>query len=335
MRATLPALLRCPRCLAEASFAMVEAVADEREVRDALLSCSRCGLTREVREGIVDLLYEPPEVIVREAVGLERFAETMRNDGWDGERIRELPDVELGYWQGQASGMRRLLATTRLEEGQWLLDVGSNTCWASNVFACRGLNVIALDIATVHLQGLSTAEEFMGRGGVYFERVLSSMCDPPLADETMDWVFCCQVLHHNDGEHLRRTLREMHRVLRAGGSLLVMNEPLRFPLRPKLGHGREVADYDGNEHVYFMHEYVRAARAAGFEVEIVGLAAARHGLDDATQAPPRGRLAPLKASLRRRRRGRSLVSAYRTARFWWAHAIRGDANLALVCRKPM
>ena len=39
-----------------------------------------------------------------------------------------------------------------------VLDVGSNTCWAANQFARRGLNVVALDIATAEMQGLYTAE---------------------------------------------------------------------------------------------------------------------------------------------------------------------------------
>ena len=87
------------------------------------------------------------------------------------------------------------------------------------------------------------------------------MYAPALASASFDYVFCCEVLHHNDRHHLRRTFRELWRVLRPGGRLFVVNEPLRFPLRPKRHHAREVAQFDGNEHVYFLHEYRRAARA--------------------------------------------------------------------------
>ena len=199
----------------------------------------------------MDLLYEPSPVVLREAAGLERFAEVMRRDGWDGERIRELPDIELPYWIGQANSMRRLLARTDFRAGQRLLDVGSNTCWASNIFASRGLEVIALDITATELQGLRTAEHFIG-DDVYFERVLGSMLELPIASGTLDWVFCCEVLHHNDRPGLDRALAEIHRVLRPGGALLVLNEPLRFPLRPKRRHASEVSDFEGNEHVYLL-----------------------------------------------------------------------------------
>ena len=182
----------------------------------------------------MDLLYEPSEVILREAAGLERFAEVMRRDGWDGERIRELPDVELPYWIGQANSMRRLLATTTFQAGQRLLDVGSNTCWASNIFAARGLDVIALDITATELQGLRTAEHFIG-GEAYFERVLGSMLELPLASGSLDWVFCCEVLHHNDRRGMDRALGEIYRVLRPGGVLLVLNEPCASRCDPSAG----------------------------------------------------------------------------------------------------
>ena len=149
----------------------------------------------------------------------------MRNDGWDRERVRALPESELGYWIAQGTAMRWLLEAVELQPGRRIVDVGSNTCWASNIFARRGLEVVALDIAKAELQGLRTAEYFLEDGDVYFERLLSVMFDPALAGESMDYVFCCEVLHHNDAANLQRTMRELYRVLRPGGTLIVLNEP--------------------------------------------------------------------------------------------------------------
>jgi SAM-dependent methyltransferase len=335
MRESLLDLLRCPRCHAVAAFALDAHVRTAVEIREGSLQCRECGLDRSIEDGIVDLLYDPPDFVVREAAGLERFATEMRADGWDRERIRQLPNVHLGYWVEQERAMRYVLTTVPFRRGDRLLDVGANTCWASNIFARKGLEVVALDIATTELQGLRTADYFLDDGEVYFERVLSAMFAPAFSDASFDYVFCCQTMHHNDPENLLRTMREMHRILRPGGRLLMVNEPLRFPLRPKRRHAEDVACYEGNEHVYFLHEYRRAARQAGFRVALPGIRAAGYGLKPGSGPvpPPRGRLAPLKAVLRSNSLGRRLVHAYRIGYYWWKHAIAGDASLSLFAEK--
>lgn len=304
MRPSFAPLLRCPRCLADGSLTLDARASDAREAREGTLSCGRCAATFGVRDGIADLLDDPPGFVRREAAGLERFAQAMRDDGWDADRIRALPDVDLPYWHGQARAIRRVLAEGGFRPGERIVDVGSNTCWASNLFAREGLEVVALDIATTELQGLKTAEHFFaGEDGVFFERLLSVMFAPALASGSMDHAFCCEVLHHNDIGNLRRTFAELHRVLRPGGRVHVVNEPLRFPLRLKRDHAAAVAEFEGYEHVYFLHQYVWAARRAGFRVRITGL--------EPSGSAPR-----------------------RAARFAWRHLLRGDANLSLECVKP-
>lgn len=304
MRPGFADLLRCSRCRSDGALTLDPGERDAREVRTGELICGACGARFAVREGIAELLEAPPGFVEREAAGLERFAAVMRADGWDRERILALPDVDLPYWHGQARGIRRVLAEADFRPGQRLVDVGSNTCWASNIFAREGLEVVALDISTAELQGLRTADVFLEAGEAHFERLLSVMFDPALADASMDYAFCCEVLHHNDAGNLRRTLGELYRILKPGGRLFVVNEPLRFPLRLKRDHGEEIAAFDGYEHVYFLHQYVLAARRAGFRVRITGLD--EHG-----------------------------GSAWRRwARFAWRHAIAGDANLSMTCEKP-
>jgi SAM-dependent methyltransferase len=335
MRPSLLPQLRCPRCRAERSLALTAQASNAHEVREGEIACASCAATFAIADGIVDLLWDAPGFVEREAAGLERFAGVMRADGWDRERILALPDVPLAYWAEQRKAMDSVLEMADFKPGERLLDVGSNTCWASNIFARAGLDVIALDIALAEMQGLRTADYFLESGEVYFERLLSVMYEPALASDSLDYVFCCEVLHHNDAANLRRTLRECHRVLRPGGRLFIVNEPMRFALRPKLDHAEEVAQFEGNEHVYFFHQYVRAVRAAGFEIAKPWLRGVPP--DDAgsvDRVAPGRRFAALERALRRRPAGRRLIAGNRIARYAWRHMILGDRSLFLDCRKP-
>ena len=270
MRPGFEGRLRCPRCSAQRSFTLRSGETDDREVRAGALACGGCGHVARIEDGIVDLLYDPPEFVVREAAGLSRFADLMRSDSWTRETVLALPDRQDGYWYSQRVLMDQVLDTTPFEPGDTLLDVGSNTCWASAIFAGRGLDVTALDIAEHEMQGLKTADWQFDAKGVFFERVLGVMFDLPFADASFKYVWACEVLHHNHRSNLERTLREVHRILEPGGQLIVANEPLRNFRTPKLDPGHEVAEFEGHEHAYMRHSYTGLARRAGFDVDVRG-----------------------------------------------------------------
>ncbi len=268
MRAEFAGRLRCPACLRDATLALSVQESDSREVREGSLRCTACGAKFTLHRGVPELLYEPPQHIVNEAAGLARFAEQMRLEGWNRDLVRRLPELEHGYWYVQARSMHQLLTTVPFLPGQSVLDVGSNTCWAANHFAERGLEAIALDIATTELQGLYTADYFIDDDHAFFERVLGSMDAIPLASSSVDYVYCCEVLHHNDSGGLRRTFAEIFRILRPGGRLLMVNETLKT-LRDRSGvHLEGVEQFEGYEHAHWALQYRLEAMRAGFLTEV-------------------------------------------------------------------
>jgi SAM-dependent methyltransferase/uncharacterized protein YbaR (Trm112 family) len=325
---TVP-LLRCPACHADGTLRLTARARDEREVREGSLTCTRCGRSGEVTHGVAGLLHDPPPFVAREAAGLERFAAVMRADGWDRERVLQLPDEPSPYWHGQRASFDALRATVAFRPGQRLLDVGSNTCWASAAFARDGLQVLALDIAAHELQGLDTAQWWMERDGTHFERLLGVMYDLPVASGTLDHVFCCEVLHHNGAANLRRTLREAHRVLKPGGTLSVIRETLRAPLNPQLHPGREVAEFEGHEHAFLAASYLTAARTAGFRTTVLD-PAAHWVLGGEPFAPPARRRGAVKlAVLDAVRRHAITRRAYRA----YLHHVAGTVPLSFVAVK--
>ncbi|MGO9752692.1 MAG: methyltransferase domain-containing protein [Solirubrobacteraceae bacterium] len=270
MQTSFPAeFLRCPACGADRALKLEATEQNTLEVREGALRCGRCGRSFGLHRGVAHLLIDPPEHVQKEAAGLERFAEHMREDSWDRQRILQLPDIEDGYWYVQGRSFQQLLGIVEPEPGQSVLDVGSNTCWAANRFAQAGLRAIALDISTAELQGLYTADYFLEAGASYFERVLGTMNDMPIASGSLDYVFCCEVLHHNDLRGLWRTFREAHRVLRPGGKLLVVNETLKCIKDPSGVHIEAVEQFEGYEHAHWALQYRLGARLAGFSTELL------------------------------------------------------------------
>jgi SAM-dependent methyltransferase len=306
---------------------------DAHEVREGSLRCSACATEFAVHRGVPELLHDPPEHILAEAAGLERFAAKMRGGGWDRELMRKLPDLEHGYWYVQGRSMHQLLTTIPFQPGQSIVDVGSNTCWAANHFAERGLRSIALDIATVELQGLYTADWFIDDGHVFFERVLGSMDAIPLSSSSVDYVYCCQVLHHNDRDSLRRTFAEIFRVLRPGGRLLMVNETLKTLRDPHGVHDEGVQEYEGYEHAHWALRYRWEATRAGMFTEVTE-PHYRSFFGDAelSIAPETSRLKEFALRLGFALRSRGLA---RRAYLTWLNHVWGGVSMNMIATKPV
>jgi SAM-dependent methyltransferase/uncharacterized protein YbaR (Trm112 family) len=321
--------LRCPICRRDRTLRLDAERADEREVREGTLICSACGAHLPVHRGVGHLLVGEPDHVSREAAGLQRFADLMRADGWDRARVRQLPDIDDGYWYVQGASIHQLANTVPFAPGQSLLDVGSNTCWASNFFALRGLNVVALDIATAELQGLYTSDYFIDDGTSYFERVLGSMYDMPIASGSLDYVYCCEVLHHNDNESLRRTFQECFRVLKPGGKLLVVNETLKTRHDPVGVHPEAVVQFEGYEHAHWAWQYRAGAVRAGFLTRLIE--PSYHWF---FRTPPPDQPPPLRnwrARVQHEMRARPLG---RRAYLMWINHIVGGVAFGMIATKP-
>ena len=197
----------------------------------------------------------------------------------------------------------------------------------------RSLQATALDIATAELQGLYTADYFIDDGSVFFERVLGSMDAIPLASSSLDYVYCCEVLHHNDAGGLRRTFAEIFRVLRPGGRLLMVNETLKTLRDPAGVNVEGVEQFDGYEHAHWALQYRWEATRAGFLTEV----AEPHYkpfFGDAELPPPNddvGRAGELghRAAESLRRHG-----IPRRAYLAWLNQVAGGVSMNMIATKP-
>ena len=263
MKRDLLHIVRCPICSTALQVSTIS-TSNEVEIREASVTCT-AGHVFAVKDGIIDLLPNPEDYVVKEKHGLDKFAHKMKADGFVSSDILNLFSTGTGaYWDTTRLNFNQLTKRLSFSSNASILDIGANNCWASAEFSKKGLRVTALDISDTELQGLKSADQFIEKGGIYFERVMSIMSCLPFQDSSFDYIFCSAALHHNKPKELQQTLNEIFRVLRNDGVLLIMNEPIRGHFDKKIQFGKEVEEYEGNENIYSLGEYQRKIRTAGF-----------------------------------------------------------------------
>ena len=194
-----------------------------------------------------------------------------------------LSDRVEGWEQFREGGLsaikRQELDLLGVGPGIRLLDAGCGRGEVLRAAAAAGAEVAgadysrdAVDVARETLSGVSGAD--IRRADV---------AELPWPDASFDRILFGDVIEHLDPEHGRRALRELHRVLRPGGRLLVHTAPNRlfttgvWPLARAalraLGHGSSAASLDfwiEDTRRYHVHEMTlhglrRGMRAAGFD----------------------------------------------------------------------
>ena len=114
-----------------------------------------------------------------------------------------------------AKEMQLLDSEITLTNGKTVLDAGSSANESFiNEYTSRGLKAISMDIS---INSLSVARQNTNSGDVYL--LAGDVNNIPLAAESVDIVFLCEVLEHLNAPE--RALKEAHRVLRKGGYILI------------------------------------------------------------------------------------------------------------------
>jgi len=277
-----------------------------RMVQSGELVCLTCQSRYAIYGGILDLLPDPPESVLRERAGWGRFLQGASEELAE-EWILSLPRVDatvtsnaqsIAHWKRQADNFFGLMGLLGLRGDEAVLEVGAGRCWASAYLARQGCQVVALDVVEGKgAGGLETGSVYLQHGTPYFCRVLASMEVLPFRPATFDLVLSVASIHHSPD--LDRVVAQCARVLRPGGRLALTSEPCISIFKEKRVDNAET-EAGINEHTYDLLDYRRAFGAAGLvpHYSLPGALVAMLEGDEGT--PEAGRARSLVFSLARR-----------------------------------
>lgn len=159
-----------------------------------------------------------------------------------------------------------------LAPGSRILDLGAGIGRHTLAYAAMGHKVVALDAAQAAISATSSAA--LARG-LMVETHLAPMTALPFADGAFDHVLAWNVIYHGDETVVRRTLSEVARVTRPGGSFMAtMLSARRLPVEQAQAKGRQISRntwvFDGPGDKIHPHYFCNApdllALLEGFEV---------------------------------------------------------------------
>lgn len=148
-----------------------------------------------------------------------------------------------------------LLATTSLENAR-LLDVGCGTGWFSQRAAGRGARVTSFDIGQTLLKAV--------RKKVDSRLVAGDACRLPFATGSFDLVISSECIEHTLDPIA--AVREIHRVTRPGGLLLITVPNRLWHFSATIAHVFRLRPYDGYENWVGRGELRRTLNELGSEI---------------------------------------------------------------------
>ncbi|MER6588659.1 methyltransferase domain-containing protein [Micromonospora chalcea] len=135
-----------------------------------------------------------------------------------------------------------------------VLDAGAGAGRDAHYMAARGRPVVAMDASASLLTQVKWSAPF--------SRLVADIRDIPLADCSVGAIWCSAVLLHLGGADVRRSLDELHRVLRPGGIMQISVKEGRGLVSEQLGESGEVRHF----FLYELPELRALVEEAGFEV---------------------------------------------------------------------
>lgn len=151
-----------------------------------------------------------------------------------------------------------------------ILEIGAGACWFSAALSRlpRVVEIVATDFSPRLLKDFAPRVfELLGARADKITRMPADFHKLPFGDQRFHFVVCSAVL--SQAVNMVTVLREARRVLRPGGKLVAIREPVwpRFPFRARTRRPASRALAPGEEQWYTLEEYGEFFARAGFKLE--------------------------------------------------------------------
>ena len=265
MKAELVESLLCPRC-----YSQIELRIEEEKyggVYRGEITCNECNNKYPIIEGVsllsvIDRTWKPmlQEIVTR----LDIHQKVVLDGGF--EKDRAVADKKSRDETSQIMDKLFSDAVLNLEVDKEtrVLDVGAGLCETSQYFADLGADVVAADTELSHLRTVDFGQanlrssEFLefdrtygfesytsiARRDIqhqYFSRVMADIRRLPFREGSFDITLCRSTMHHVN--NMPKAIKEMARVTRAGGKILLISEPIRSVLDKETDYLGDCIDY--------------------------------------------------------------------------------------------
>jgi SAM-dependent methyltransferase len=178
-----------------------------------------------------------------------------------------LAEAAARYWQSPE--WREIRSFLPNPVGAKALDVGAGRGIASFALAKEGFAVTALEPDESELVGAGAIRNLAREQHLPIAVRNDAAENLPFPDGTFDLVFGRAVLHHT--RDLDATCRELYRVLKRGGTLVIVREHVISTERdlPRFFASHPLHRHYGGENAYRLMVYTDCIRTAGFQLERV------------------------------------------------------------------
>ncbi len=219
------------------------------------LRCPQCGREYAEVEGVADLVPAHP-----------RDAEYLAGESrqWDEHALHY--DYKRVRDARYSAAVEAAVAALQLRPGETILDAACGTGSTVRQYAGPGVSVTALDVSMRSLRILKRSHSSVR----YVRGDLTAL---PFADASFDKVVCANAIQHvPDDERRRRCVRELARVVRPGGRVVVTAHQYSAPRR-RAGWSKEGPAGSHSGEVRYLYRFGRAEflalLAAELDVECV------------------------------------------------------------------